>query len=104
MRRSRDSSRDRCPIRTRNSRKYRRWVTPLALLGGAIILLVTLWKTRERDIEDSWTPLMASALLASPLGWLYYGCWLLPGRRPFRLLFQAPMLWVPVFYVKLPAW
>jgi len=79
-----------------------RWVTPLALLGGAIILLVTLWKTRQRDIEESWTPLMASALLASPLGWLYYGCWLLPGRRPFRLLFQAPMLWVPVFYVKLP--
>jgi hypothetical protein len=79
-----------------------RWVTPLALLGGAIILLVTLWKTRDRDIEESWTPLMASALLASPLGWLYYGCWLLPGRRPFRLLFQVPMLWVPVFYVKLP--
>ena len=53
-----------------NSPDVPQWVTPLALLGGAIILLVTLWKTRERDIEDSWTPLMASALLASPLGWL----------------------------------
>ncbi len=78
------------------------YVMPLALTGGALILLVTLWYTRTRNIDESWTPLMAAALLASPLGWLYYGCWLLPGRRPFRLLFQAPMLWVPVFYIKLP--
>ena len=78
------------------------YVMPLALGGGAVILLVTLWYTRNRSIDESWTPLVASALLASPRGWLYYGCWLLPGRRPYRLLFQAPMLWVPVFYVKLP--
>jgi alpha-1,2-mannosyltransferase len=78
------------------------YVIPLALAGGALILVVTLWQTRARTIEESWTPLMAAALLASPLGWLYYGCWLLPGRRPFRLLFQAPMLWVPVLYLKLP--
>ena len=42
---------------------------------------------------------MAASLLASPLGWIYYVWWVLPGSRPARLLFQSPMLWLPLMYV-----
>ena len=34
--------------------------------------------------------------LASPLGWIYYFWWILPVRRPLRLLVQSPLLWLPL--------
>jgi hypothetical protein len=71
------------------------FVAPLAFLGGGLIVLVTLARTRRWTIEQSWTPLMVAALLASPLGWLYYIWWILPGTRPSRLLFESPLLWIP---------
>jgi hypothetical protein len=71
-------------------------VRPLALLGGAAIVAITLLRTRQPDIDRSWTPLMVSALLASPLGWLYYIWWVVPGTKPSRLLLEAPLLWVPM--------
>ena len=77
-------------------------VAPLALLGGALILAVTLIRTRTRSIDDSWTPLVASALLASPLGWMYYAWWLLPGPTPAQMLVRSPLLWIPVAYVAFP--
>jgi alpha-1,2-mannosyltransferase len=67
----------------------------LALGGGAIIVVVTVVRTRGWTIERSWLPLLASALLASPLGWLYYIWWMLPGTRPSRLLIETPLLWMP---------
>ena len=70
-------------------------VAPLALAGAALILVVTLVRTRQRSIEQSWLPLMVAALLASPLGWLYYFWWILPGTRPSRLLFASPLLFIP---------
>jgi hypothetical protein len=42
---------------------------------------------------------MASALLASPLGWLYYAWWMLPGVKPSRLLVRAPLLWIPMTFL-----
>lgn len=72
-----------------------RIVAPLAFLGGSAIVLVTLARTRRWTIEQSWTPLMVAALLASPLGWLYYIWWILPGTRPSRLLIESPLLWIP---------
>jgi hypothetical protein len=74
-------------------------VAPLALIGQLLIILVTILRTRTRTIDESWTTLMAASLLASPLGWIYYVWWLLPGSRPGQLLFQSPMLWLPVMYV-----
>jgi hypothetical protein len=71
-------------------------VGPVALAGGVLIVLVTLLRTRRHHIDQSWLPLMASALLASPLGWLYYIWWVLPGGRPSRLLLESPLLWVPM--------
>ena len=41
---------------------------------------------------------MASALLASPLGWVYYVWWVLPGTRPSRVLLTSPLIWVPFAY------
>jgi hypothetical protein len=70
-------------------------VAPLAFAGSALIVVVTLVRTRVWSIERSWLPLMAGALLASPLGWLYYMWWMLPGTRPSRLLFESPLLWMP---------
>ena len=78
------------------------WAAAIASIAGLAILAISVWRTRGRSIDDSWTPLMAGALLASPLGWLYYGCWLLPNRRPYRMLMQAPLLWVPIFYHQAP--
>ena len=42
---------------------------------------------------------MISALLASPLGWLYYIWWVVPGMRPIKLLGKSPLLWVPFAYL-----
>ena len=71
-------------------------VRPLALLGGGLIVAITLAQTRRQDVDQSWTPLMVSALVASPLGWLYYIWWVIPGNRPSRLFMEAPLLWIPM--------
>jgi hypothetical protein len=68
----------------------------LALTGSALIVIITLVRTRRQQIDESWLPLMVSALLASPLGWLYYIWWILPGVRPSRLLLESPLLWIPM--------
>jgi len=73
-------------------------VSPLATAGGALIVLVTILRTRRLPIDEAWEPLMLSALLASPLGWVYYIWWILPGTRPLRLLREAPLLWVPLVF------
>jgi hypothetical protein len=73
-------------------------VRPLTLLGGTAIVAITLLRTRQQDVDHSWTPLMVSALLASPLGWLYYIWWVVPGTKPSRLLVEAPLLWVPMVF------
>jgi alpha-1,2-mannosyltransferase len=69
---------------------------PLVLGGSVVIVVITLLRTRRQHIDQSWMPLMASALLASPLGWLYYIWWVLPGPRPSRLLLESPLLWIPM--------
>ena len=68
----------------------------IAIAGSVVIVIVTLVRTRRQHIDRSWLPLMASALLASPLGWLYYIWWVLPGGRPSRLLLESPLLWIPM--------
>jgi hypothetical protein len=73
-------------------------VGPLSTIGGALIVLITLGRTRRQHIDQAWLPLMVSALLASPLGWLYYIWWVLPGVRPLQLLREAPLLWVPMVF------
>lgn len=72
---------------------------PLFAIGGLAILVVTLVRLRTASAEQSWPALMAASLLASPLGWLYYIWWVLPGVKPSRLLFQSPLLWVPMVCV-----
>jgi Glycosyltransferase family 87 len=74
-------------------------ITPAFLAGAALILAVTFRRTHRRPIDDSWPALMAASLLASPLGWLYYIWWMLPGVKPSRLLLQSPLLWIPMVCV-----
>lgn len=57
-------------------------IPPVLWMGAAIaVVLWTIWRTRVWAVSDSWFPLMAASLLASPLGWIHYGAWLLPGTR-----------------------
>lgn len=74
-------------------------VTPIFLAAAAAVLAVTFVRTRRASVDDSWPPLMAGALLASPLGWIYYIWWMLPGIAPSRLLLRAPLLWLPMVVV-----
>ena len=74
-------------------------VTPLFLASAIAVVLVTCIRTRDRSVDESWPALSASALLASPLGWLYYAWWILPGVKPSRLLVRSPLLWVPMIYL-----
>ena len=58
------------------------WVAPLAVSLDVMLVAAALVRTRGRTIDESWTLLMATALLASPLGWIYYIWWVVPGVRP----------------------
>jgi hypothetical protein len=51
------------------------------LVIGTVLALGTVWRTRHRPLQAAWLSLIAASLLASPLGWIYYGAWLLPGSR-----------------------
>jgi hypothetical protein len=58
-------------------------LTPVLLWtgSGVAIALWTIWRMRNHTLNTAWMPLLAVSLLASPLGWVYYGSWLLPGTR-----------------------
>ena len=75
------------------------WVAPLAVSLDVVLVIVALVRARSRTIDESWTLLMVTALLASPLGWIYYIWWIVPGVRPVRLLFRSPLLWIPYAFV-----
>jgi len=50
-----------------------------SLLVGFAVACTTVWRSRGWTLDRAWMPLVAASLLASPLGWVYYGVWLLPG-------------------------
>jgi len=64
-----------------------------------VVLALVLAALRNVPVRDAWTLLVATAILVSPLGWIYYLWWIFPGRRPFRVFLAAPLLWVPWAYV-----
>jgi hypothetical protein len=71
------------------------WVSSLWLIGAATVLAITLIRARPQKIEPVW---VWTALLISPLGWLYYGWWgLSTSIRPSQLLRRSPLLAVPVW-------
>jgi hypothetical protein len=51
----------------------------LWLSVGAFLAVFTVWRTQDRTLREAWPAIVAASLLASPLGWVYYGAWLLPG-------------------------
>jgi hypothetical protein len=70
-----------------------------SLAAGVAIVMLTIARTRDVDVERSWPLLVTTALLVSPLGWIYYFWWIFPGIRPWRVLLVAPLLWVPWAYL-----
>jgi hypothetical protein len=61
--------------------------------GGIAIALWTIWRMRNHTVCAAWMPLLAVSLLASPLGWVYYGAWLLPGTRAKTWMSGAALGW-----------
>jgi hypothetical protein len=54
----------------------------LSLAASAVVVLVTWLACRRlRDVDDQWSLVLCATLLITPLGWVYYGCLLLPGWR-----------------------
>jgi hypothetical protein len=43
--------------------------------------IIACWRAcrRTANLDVQWSAVMAASLLLSPLGWVYYGVWLLPG-------------------------
>jgi alpha-1,2-mannosyltransferase len=71
----------------------------VVLAAAGLVLLVAIAAARNRPVDDAWPLLLAVAVLVSPLGWIYYLWWIFPGRRPYRVLLSAPLLWVPWAYI-----
>ena len=75
------------------------WVTVAALALSTAIVVAALVRTRHVTVERSWPILLSSALLASPLGWIYYMWWIVTAARPMEILITSPLLWIPWAYV-----
>lgn len=55
------------------------WLTAIL---GAIVAMATWGRCRQlRELDAEWTIVLTATLLICPLGWVYYGCLLLPGWR-----------------------
>jgi hypothetical protein len=75
------------------------WVSAAALLLSIAIIVAAIVRVRHCGVERSWPLLVTSALLASPLGWIYYIWWIVAVSRPIEILMMSPLLWVPWAYV-----
>ena len=68
--------------------------------AGVAISCWTIWRMRNQTVCVAWMPLVAVSLLASPLGWVYYGAWLLPGTRAKSWMSGVALAWcAPVLVV-----
>jgi hypothetical protein len=54
---------------------------PFVVGAGSVAIALVCWMTCRctENLDRQWTVVLASSLLVSPLGWVYYGVWLLPG-------------------------
>jgi hypothetical protein len=78
--------------------------TPTGIVAAGLLLSIAIVvsaviRSRHWSVERSWTLLVGSALLASPLGWIYYMWWMVAVSRPMDILMMSPLLWVPWAYV-----
>jgi hypothetical protein len=81
----------------------------VGMYAGAVILGLGTWRTaRESSTDRALLIAMLTSLLASPLGWMYYG-WLLAGplaacwsERSVRtaVLLTAPLWMAPFFWIE----
>jgi len=49
---------------------------PFVLALG--LIAISWWRAPRLSVDASWTLGLSASLLASPKGWIYYGCWLMP--------------------------
>lgn len=59
------------------SPEWARWFVGVASVATAGLCW---WRCRlSPDVDRQWSLVLAASLLLSPVGWVYYGVWLLPG-------------------------
>jgi alpha-1,2-mannosyltransferase len=77
--------------------------TGIGLTAGVLVVATAVrgLAARRDDMEASWALLVATSLLAFPLGWVYYAWWL----APFALLVRVPSWsWLALPLLLPPAW
>jgi hypothetical protein len=74
---------------------------------ASAVVVATWWACRVfRDIDREWSIVVCASLLLSPLGWVYYGVWLLPGmafRWPGRIATACWLVPTPFLIVGQPS-
>ena len=63
------------------------------VLLGLVTILVMVWRIRAADEDASWLLMLLAALLASPLGWIYYQPMLLGPGLALAMSGGHPRLW-----------
>ena len=53
----------------------------VGLLGAVVVLICWRQCRASNDVDRQWSLVLCASLLLSPLGWVYYGVWLLPGQH-----------------------
>jgi hypothetical protein len=64
------------------------------LLCVATVIATWSFLRRMPLFDDQWTLVLSATLLVCPLGWIYYGCLLLPGWRARWPGFLATACWL----------
>ncbi|MEQ1730393.1 MAG: glycosyltransferase family 87 protein [Vicinamibacterales bacterium] len=74
------------------------WPTAVPLVLSLALVAVSWWRMPRVSVDAAWSLGLSVSLLASPKGWIYYGCWLMPpaaglwqtgGRLPRAFLLLA---------------
>jgi hypothetical protein len=76
-------------------------VLPLWGLASVTIALIVWRRLRDASVDRAWGQLMVASLLISPLGWMYYTWWLLPGLPMLLTGPASALLLLPIVVVGL---
>jgi hypothetical protein len=74
-------------------------VLPAWVLAGVGVVAAVWRRIRQASVDEAWSELMLASLLMSPLGWIYYSWWLLPGLPRLLARTGSALLMVPIFVV-----
>lgn len=53
------------------------WAPAIAFVLAGTMIAWVIWRSQRATVDQGWLLGLAAGLLASPKGWIYYGCWLI---------------------------